>query len=254
MKLPEFDLEKYNSNDTEQHRIKILSEYLIEYLKNSDCNFYDLSLLDDLQIEDFYSETVATVKRYYYTLNNWDYEKEKLMKSLTMSIARTKDLIKTVEFPNENWEQTEEEILAEVKQDEVQLDLLNKTYSKLKWLHVCEYNTQIDNYDKPRERKKIGYKVFVEFKRLIRGYGTKTQSNKHKRLATPVIIAILKELGVLGQFAQKGFSRQSTIDTLYQIIGTDKTNIGKYYDAMNKSGLSDTYQKEAKNFLNSKGY
>ena len=55
MKLPEFDLEKYNSNDTEQHRIKILSEYLIEYLKNSDCNFDDLSLLDDLQIEDFYS-------------------------------------------------------------------------------------------------------------------------------------------------------------------------------------------------------
>ena len=113
MKLPEFDLEKYGSNDTVQHRIKILSEYFLECIKNRGDNFDDLSLLDDFQFEDFYFETVATVKRYYFTLNNWDYEKEKLMKRLTMSIARTKDLVKTVKFPNENWEQTEEEILAD---------------------------------------------------------------------------------------------------------------------------------------------
>lgn len=253
MKLPEFNLERYNSNDTEQHRIKILSEYLLVCVKNRGDNFDDLSLLDDFQFEDFYSETVASVKRYYFTLNNWDYEKEKLMKSLTMSIARTKDLIKSVEFPNENWEQTEEEILAEVEEDEVQLNLLQKTYSKIKWIYGCQYNAQIDNYGKPRERKKIGYKVMVEFRRLIREFKTKPSGNP-KRLTTPVIIAILKDLGVLGQFAKKGFSRQSAIDTLYQIIGTNKTNIGKYYDEIEKSGLADTHQQEAKTFLNSKGY
>lgn len=253
MKLPEFDIERYNSDDAEEHRIKILSEYLLECAKNRGDNFDDLSLLDDFQFEDFYSETVATVKRYYFTLNNWDYEKEKLMKGLTMSIARTKDLIKNVEFPNENCEQTEDEIIVEIKSQEEELKLLHETYSKIKWTMLYNYDSRVDNYNKPRERKKVGYKILVEFKKLIRGYNTKPSGNP-KRLTTPVIIAMLKELGVLGQFAKKGFGRQSTIDTLYQIIGTDKTNIGKYYDAINKSGLADTHQEEAKTFLNSKGY
>lgn len=79
---------------------------------------------------------------------------------------------------------------------------------------------------------------------------------KQKRLPTPVIIAMLKELGVFGKLNQKGYNRQSAIDTLYQIIGTNKTNIGKYYDSMmneNKVDFTDDHQKTAKNFLNSKG-
>lgn len=253
MKLPEFDIERYNSDDAEEHRIKILSEYLLECVKNRGDNFDDLSLLDDFQFEDFYFETVATVKRYYFTLNNWDYEKEKLMKGLTMSIARTKDLIKNVEFPNESCEQTKDEIIVEIKSQEEELKLLNETYSKIKWTMLYNYDSQVDNYNKPRERKKVGYKILVEFKKLIRGYNTKPSGNP-KRLTTPVIIAMLKELGVLGQFAKKGFGRQSAIDTLYQIIGTNKTNIGKYYDEIEKSGLADAHQQEAKTFLNSKGY
>ena len=253
MKLPEFDLEKYNSDEAEEQRIKILSEYLLECSKNKGDNFDDLSLLDDLQLEDFYSETVSAVRRYYFNLNSWDYEKEKLMKNLTFRIGHTKELVKTVKFPNENWDQTEEEILEELKQEEVKLDLLREIYTKIKWVHDCEYNAQIDNYWKSHERKKIGYKVMVEFRRLIREFKTKP-SGSPKRLTTPVIIAILKDLGVLGQFAKKGFGRQSAIDTLYQIIGTNKTNIGKYYDEIEKSGLADAHQQEAKTFLNSKGY
>lgn len=246
MKLPEFDLDKYNSDDAEEHRIKILSEYLLECVKNRGDNFDDLILLDDFQIEDFYCETVAAVKRYYYTLNNWDYEKEKLMKSLTMSIARTKDLVKTVKFPNENWEQTEEEILADVKQEEVKLDVLNKTYSQIKWLHACEYNAQIDNYWKSRERKKLGYKVMVEFRRLIREYNKidipelDFSDNSDK-----VKLIILEKLGII-DYIKSIQSKPQTIShtsvILSAITGIESKTLNTYLYPMLRPHRDDDHK------------
>ena len=77
-----------------------------------------------------------------------------------------------------------------------------------------------------------------------------------KRLTAPVIIAILKELGVFGVFSRKGFLKGSVVDTLYQIIGTNKKNLESYYDDFVKNGnkSKDEHIKKAKEFLNSKGY
>lgn len=77
-----------------------------------------------------------------------------------------------------------------------------------------------------------------------------------KRLPAPVIIAMLKELGVFGIFNKKGFGRNAIVDTLYQIIGTDKTNLGGYYDSLNSNDqdkFNESHIKKAKDFLNSKG-
>lgn len=74
-----------------------------------------------------------------------------------------------------------------------------------------------------------------------------------KRLPAPVVMAMLKELGVFANFTKKGFGRNAIVDTLFQIIGTDKTNLGSYYDDFVKNGFKDLHIEKAKDFLNSKG-
>ncbi|WDT68311.1 hypothetical protein [Cloacibacterium sp. TD35] len=81
--------------------------------------------------------------------------------------------------------------------------------------------------------------------------------DQKKRFTTPINIAILKELGVFGIMAKKGFNRKSIIDTLYQITGANSKNLEKYYDSMVKNDnieFNNTHTKKAKEFLNSKGY
>ena len=78
-----------------------------------------------------------------------------------------------------------------------------------------------------------------------------------KRFTTPINIAILKELGVFGALAKKGFNRKSIIDTLYQITGANSKNLEKYYDSMVKNDnieFNNIHTEKAKEFLNSKGY
>ena len=78
-----------------------------------------------------------------------------------------------------------------------------------------------------------------------------------KRFTTPTNIAILKELGVFGAMAKKGFNRKSIIDTLYQITGANSKNLEKYYDSMVKNDnieFNNTHTEKAKEFLNSKGF
>lgn len=80
---------------------------------------------------------------------------------------------------------------------------------------------------------------------------------KKNRFTTPTNIAILKELGVFGAMAKKGFNRKSIIDTLYQITGANSKNLEKYYDSMVKNDnieFNNTHTEKAKEFLNSKGY
>jgi|GEM_PF-3581973 len=85
---------------------------------------------------------------------------------------------------------------------------------------------------------------------------TKQKDINPKRLTAPVIIAMLKELGVFGVFNKKGFGRNAIVDTLYHIIGTNKTNIAEYYDSLNSNDqdkFNESHIKKAKDFLNSKG-
>ena len=80
---------------------------------------------------------------------------------------------------------------------------------------------------------------------------------KKNRFTTPTNIAILKELGVFGAMAKKGFNRKSIIDTLYQITGANSKNLEKYYDSMVKNDnieFNNTHTEKAKEFLNSKGF
>ena len=56
---------------------------------------------------------------------------------------------------------------------------------------------------------------------------------------------------------QKGFNRKSTIDTIYQITGSNYKNLEKYYDSMKKEDnkeFNSTHTEKAKEFLNSKGF
>ena len=86
---------------------------------------------------------------------------------------------------------------------------------------------------------------------------TKTPETHNIRFKTPVIIAILKELGVFAKMHQKGFNRKSIIDTIYQITGSNYKNLEKYYDSMKKEDnkeFNSTHTEKAKEFLNSKGF
>jgi hypothetical protein len=84
-----------------------------------------------------------------------------------------------------------------------------------------------------------------------------SKTNKEKRLSAPEIIAILNEFGIFSEFKKRNFNRADAISVLYQIIGTNKKNLGSYYDEIRRENGMVTIEKEhintAKNFLNSKG-
>ncbi len=82
-------------------------------------------------------------------------------------------------------------------------------------------------------------------------------SKVQSRHTTPVIIAILKELKLIGELNKRGFTRAAIIDTLFQIIGTNKKNIENYYDSMIKqdnNSFKKSHIEKSKEYLNSKGF
>lgn len=84
-----------------------------------------------------------------------------------------------------------------------------------------------------------------------------TVKSIEKRENAPVIIAMLKELKIFSELTKRGFNKSAIIDSLYQIIGTNKKNIERYYDSMLKGDdnlFKEIHSKRAKDFLNSRGY
>lgn len=77
------------------------------------------------------------------------------------------------------------------------------------------------------------------------------------RHTAPVVLAILKELKLFAELQKRGFSKASIIDTLFQIVGTNKKNLEQYYDSMLKQDnkmFKTSHIEKSKEFLNSKGY
>ena len=123
-------------------------------------------------------------------------------------------------------------------------------------------NAPID-VETSNERNRIiedyGYSIFLEYKRFVHANKEIKQKNtfSDKRMTAPEILMILKELKIFAEFSKRGFSKSAIIDTLYQIIGTNKKNLESYYDKVikqTKSPNNEKYEQNAKKFLNSKGY
>ena len=92
------------------------------------------------------------------------------------------------------------------------------------------------------------YKNLIPRKQIVES------QNRH---TAPVIIAMLGELKMFAELNRRGFPKGAIIDSLYQIIGTNKKNIEKYYDSMVKRDnehFKESHIKKAKDFLNSKGF
>lgn len=206
-----FDLKKYAVMSNDEERINYLANTILNFSQTQNNN---LSTLLDEEINDFYFKIISNFNRKIFSKKNCsssDLRDFRKMKRDFKMLDRLKinDADKYIRFQNS----------GEIKKLQNDYDDLLLKCEEIVIVDDMVFYTPTESGGLHYDKKKIGYKVFLEYKRKI----NKPTIQKNRAFNLDYKFAILERMEFIKWCENNSLTKDSTAELLCELIGGAKS-------------------------------
>lgn len=208
-----FDFDSLKHIVDNDARIKFYAEYIKEVAQKINPSI-NPSVMLDAEIQQLYFDAFKEIRDFYH--NKFGTASNDEIKNLSTTI-------RSVEYFLKKGNDLDADIIKKYEEEKTKLKSLNEIYSKTSWINTFYFNTEVEIYMQFEERRKIGYKIFLQFNKLLKQ--TKVKTKPIVSLGAKEHFYLFKKLGFLELDFVKTLKPNQLKSLMYALIPKDKRTI-----------------------------